>query len=207
MKLIKSLAAVIALSLIAVPFARAQELETPTAKATPSPTEKSEAEKSATPAEKSAAKSEQPESSPSAKASPGVAPSAKPAAKGSAESQLKDMENSWEAAIQSHNSSAIEQIMGDGYVMTTSKGKFVNRAGALREFKKDTDTYEKATNSNMVVHMINKDAAVVTGMSHEVGKDKSGKAFNRTIRWTDTFVVRNSKWQCVATQVMLVGQK
>src|SRR6266851_4448093 len=217
MKLIKLLVAVIALSLIAMPLARAQETETPTEKATPTPAEKAEAEKSEpekkseaekSPApEKSAAKSEKPEASPSAKAPTNAAPSEKTAAKGSVDAQLKDMEDRWEMAISKHDTATVEQLIADDYVMTNEKGKVLNRAAALKERKKDTDTYEKATNSKIAVHMINRDAAVVTGMSQETGKDKSGKPFDRTYRWTDTFVVRNGKWQCVATQVTLLAQK
>ena len=220
MKPIKLLAAVIALSLATVPFARAQETETPTEKATPSPAEKSEvekpkteksdtakpeAEKPAAPAEKAAAKSEKTEASPSAKAS--ASTSAKSAAKGSVESQLKDLDHKWVAAFQSRDTKDVEPVLADDYVLTNEKGKVLNRASALKEIKKNTDTYEKTANSNVVVHMINRDAAVVTGMTHDVGKDKSGKPFNRTFRWTDTFVTRNGKWQAVATQVMLVSQK
>ena len=69
----------------------------------------------------------------------------------------------------------------------------------MKRFKNDTDTLEKATNSDVVVHPINSDAAVVTGMAHEMGKDKSGKTFDRTFRWTDTFVNHNGKWECVAS--------
>jgi ketosteroid isomerase-like protein len=220
MKPIKLLAAVIVLSLATVPFALAQETETPTEKATPSPTEKSEAkksdeeksetekptpEKSATPAEKSAAKSEKTEGSPSPKGA--AAATTKTAAKGSVESQLKDIENKWAAAFQSRDTKEVEPVLADDYVLTNEKGKVLNRGGALKQIRKDTDTYEKSENSNMVVHMVNRDAAVVTGMTHDVGKDKGGKPFNRTFRWTDTFVTRNGKWQAVATQVTLVSQK
>jgi ketosteroid isomerase-like protein len=48
--------------------------------------------------------------------------------------------------------------------------------------------------------------AVVTGTSSEVGKDKDGKAFNRTFRWTDVWVDRKGKWQCVSSQANLVAK-
>ncbi len=138
MKLIKLLVAVIALSLIAMPLARAQETETPTEKATPTPAEKAEAEKSEpekkseaekSPApEKSAAKSEKPEASPSAKAPTNAAPSEKTAAKGSVDAQLKDMEDRWEMAISKHDTATVEQLIADDYVMTNEKGKVLNRS-------------------------------------------------------------------------------
>ena len=199
-----------------VPLARAQETETPTETASPTPAEKTEtakaedekkseaaateAEKSATPVEKSAQKKEKPEA-----AAKTVA--AKPMTKGSMGAQLKDIETRWEAAYQSHDAKVVDEILADNYVLTDEKGKVFNRRGALKEFKKNRETLEKATASDLVVHTINNGAAVVTGMAHEVGKDKSGKAFDRTYRWTDTFVNHNGKWQCVASHVTLVSQK
>ncbi len=199
-----------------MPLARAQETETPTETASPTPAEKTEtakaedekkseaaateAEKSATPVEKSAQKKEKPEA-----AAKTVA--AKPMTKGSMEAQLKDIEGRWEAAFQSHDAKVVDEILADSYVLTDEKGKVFNRRGALKEFKKNRETLEKATASDVVVHPINNAAAVVTGMAHEVGKDKSGKAFDRTYRWTDTFVNHNGKWQCVASHVTLVSQK
>ena len=199
-----------------MPLARAQETETPTETASPTPAEKTEtakaedekkseaaateAEKSATPVEKSAQKKEKPEA-----AAKTVA--AKPMTKGSMGAQLKDIEARWEAAYQTHDAKVVDEILADNYVLTDEKGKVFNRRGALKEFKKNRETLEKATSSDLVVHPINNAAAVVTGMAHEVGKDKSGKAFDRTYRWTDTFVNHNGKWQCVASHVTLVSQK
>ncbi len=208
MKLIQLFAAMIAITLLATPLARAQETETPTDTASPTPAEKAEttksddekkaetatteAEKSATPVAKSAQKKERPRAL---------------ARNGGMEAQLKDIETRWEAAYQSHDAKVVDEILADNYVLTDEKGKVFNRRGALKEFKKNRETLEKATASDLVVHPINNGAAVVTGMSHEVGKDRSGKAFDRTYRWTDTFVNHNGKWQCVASQVALVSQK
>jgi ketosteroid isomerase-like protein len=47
--------------------------------------------------------------------------------------------------------------------------------------------------------MVAPNTAVVTGQSHEAGKDKSGQAFDRSFVYTDTFVNRNGKWVVVAT--------
>ncbi|MEP6686139.1 MAG: DUF4440 domain-containing protein [Verrucomicrobiota bacterium] len=212
MKFIHSLAALIALSFIAAPLARAQETETPTEKPSTSPAEAAEsatpaASRSSTTEKSPVTKSEKPKDSPSAKGSPAASATQKPAAKGSAESQLKEIENSWEAAISTHNASAIEPFLADDYVLTDPKGKVMNRRAALAEVKKDTDTFTSAKNLGISVHMAAKNVAIVTGSSHETGKDKAGKAFDRTYRWTDTFVDRNGKWMAVASHVMLVAKK
>ena len=123
------------------------------------------------------------------------------------DAQLKEIEARWAQAFLSHDATVVEGILADNYVLTNEKGRVFNRSGAIKEFKNTTDTLEKSTNSNVVVHPINTDAAVVTGMTNDIGHDKSGKKFDRVLRWTDTFVNRNGKWACVATQIALVSQK
>jgi len=138
-----------------------------------------------------------------------VAPFESSYAKESIDAQLKDIETRWNQALQKHDTAFIETILADDYVITTDKGKVFNRSGAIKNVKTDTDTdtVEKTSNSNVMVHSIKSDAAVVTGMSRDIGKDKDGKKFDRTYRWTDTFVNKNGKWQCVATQITLVSEK
>jgi ketosteroid isomerase-like protein len=128
-------------------------------------------------------------------------------AKETPDAQLKDIETRWSKALQTRDAAFVESILADDYVVTTEKGKVLNRSGAIKDVKTDTDAVEQTSNSNVMVHSIKSDAAVVTGMSRDVGKDKDGKKFDRTYRWTDTFVNRNGKWQCVATQITLVSQK
>ena len=129
------------------------------------------------------------------------------AAKAGMETQLKEIEARWTQAFVSRDAAVVESILADNYVLTDEKGKVFNRSSAIKEFKSETDTLEKSTNSNVVVHPISSNAAVVTGMTNDIGKDNSGKKFDRVFRWTDTFVNRNGKWECVASQVALVSQK
>jgi len=211
MKLIRSLTAIIALSFIVAPLARAQETETPTEKTSATPAEATEPAASATPTppavEKSPAdRTEKPKATPSPKSSPAVNAAQKPA-KGSVESQLKEIENTYEAAVPSHNVAAIEPFIADDCVVTNTKGKVMNRRAWLADFRKDTDTYTSARNMKMNVHMAAQNIAVVTGSSREIGKDKAGKPFDRTFLWTDTFVDRNGKWMIVASHASLTGNK
>jgi ketosteroid isomerase-like protein len=54
------------------------------------------------------------------------------------------------------------------------------------------------------VHTYGPNVAVVIGTSREKGTGKDGQAFDRTYRFTDSWMDRNGQWQCVASQVMLV---
>ena len=158
-------------------------------------------------------------SSTSASASPSGKASASPAAKqarpsatpvvlkGSAESQMRQIEDLYETATMNHNVALVEPYMADDFVVTDSKGRVMNRRSAVAEFKKDADTYTTAKNSGVKVHMIAPNVAVVTGKAHEAGKDKAGKPFDRSFLYTDTFVNRGGKWLVAATHVSIVSGK
>ena len=41
---------------------------------------------------------------------------------------------------------------------------------------------------------------IVTGVNHVKGRDEKGAAFDRWVRFTDTFVKRDGRWLVWATQ-------
>jgi ketosteroid isomerase-like protein len=114
---------------------------------------------------------------------------------------VKDMENAWEAAVGKHDSASIEGFVAADFVGVSSKNKFTDRADVIGEIKKDKDTYKSAKNEKLNVKMFGTNVAVVTGRAREVGTGKDGKAFDRTFLFTDTWMMRGGKWQCVGSQV------
>lgn len=81
----------------------------------------------------------------------------------------------------------------------TSSGNVVNKAGLIAELKKDKNEYSSVTNSQLNVRTYG-DTAVVIGATKQKGKDAAGKTFSYSNRWTDTWVKRDGRWQCVASQ-------
>ncbi len=126
---------------------------------------------------------------------------------GSAESNVKRFENEWEAAVMKKDPSFVQTRLAEDFIGTSSKGKRINKAALLKEFKSDSDTYSSAKNGGMTVHTFGSNVAVATGMAKEAGKSKDGASFNRTYAWTDTWMLRGSQWQCIGSQAMLVSGK
>ena len=112
----------------------------------------------------------------------------------------RDAENAWEAAVASHSYATVEGFVATDYAGISSKGKFVNRSQMLSDFKGDKDTYKTAKNEKLNVKMYGPNVAVVTGRAREIGTGKDGKAFDRTFLFTDTWMMRGGKWQCIASQ-------
>lgn len=223
MKFIMSLIAVAALSFVTSVFAQdespsptpdespsatPEEKASATVEATPSATASPEATKSPMKEETTVEKKETP-----ATAATTPAKSATPAAaatsgrKLSGTAALRDMEDRFAMALGKHDTASIEPMVADDYVGVTSRGKIENRRAMLSSIKGDKDTYTLTKNDKLDVRMYGKDVAVVVGTYREKGTTKDGQAFNRSYRFTDTWMNRNGKWQLIASQVALVTGK
>jgi ketosteroid isomerase-like protein len=139
---------------------------------------------------------------------PSPSPSAAPTMKRlSPQAALKDAENRWATAIGRHDQATVESLVDRDFIGVNEKAKVGNRRALLGELKADKDTYASARNERLDVRMYGPGVGVVVGTFHAKGSSKDGKAFDRTYRFTDTWMERNGQWQCVASQEMLVSPK
>ena len=206
MKLITSLLGIVALTFVTSalaqeesPSASPEQSTTTTTTApeapAPAPSAAPETTATATPTEQpSAQKKEKPAATKTA-----AAPSGK---RTSVEAALKDNENRWEAAVAKHDLVTVGSMAADDFAGVNFDGKVMSRSGLIAESKKDRDTYKSAVNEKLAVHTYGPNVAVVVGTAHEKGTGKDGQPFDRKFRYTDTWVERNGRWQCVASQIM-----
>ena len=171
--------------------------------ASPTPKPKPKAEPSASPAKASSPAPSKASPSPSPSASVTSA-AATPAKKSTPEATIREIEEKWEASVKNHDPSIAQAYLADDYRGVSSKGKILTKANVLSEMKKDTDAYTATKAGKVDVHVFGGQFAVATGISTEAGKGKDGADFKRSFRWTDVWVLRQDKWQCVASQAMLV---
>ena len=122
-------------------------------------------------------------------------------------SQLKALERRWEASFATHDVSVTEELVAEDFVGTSSSGKVGDKATMIAEVRKDKNVYASAASEEMIVHSFGPKIVVVTGIAREVGKAASGKAFSQAYRFTDTWVERDGKWQCVAASAMTIPKK
>jgi ketosteroid isomerase-like protein len=172
-----------------------------TTEKTASPTPKSEASASPTKSSSPAATKPSPSATPSTSASPATV---MPTKKSTPEATIRDIEDKWEASVMKHDPSVAQAYLADDFRGVSSKGKVMSKSNLLSEIKKDTDAYTSTKNGKVDVRVFGGQFAIALGISTEVGKAKDGQAFKRTFRWTDVWALRKDKWQCVASQAMLV---
>jgi hypothetical protein len=117
-------------------------------------------------------------------------------------SRLIALENAWNQAQLHHDSKAVSDLVADEFVYTDYDGTVMNKAQFLADLK-DPDYRATliANDQARVIPYLN--AAIVVGTYHSKGTFKH-KPFEHYGRFTDTWLYRNNKWQCVASHTNLI---
>jgi ketosteroid isomerase-like protein len=107
------------------------------------------------------------------------------------------LERDWNAAEMKRDTAWFERTLTDDYTgVDGSTGKATTKAEDIAGIK--TNTVDSASLSGLGVRMQG-DVAVVTGLTHNKGKNDKGVAFDRKIRFTDVWVKRDGKWQVLSS--------
>jgi hypothetical protein len=114
------------------------------------------------------------------------------------EQEIIALENKWNEAMMKVDTKALNEILADEYIETGDKGNMSNKAKHISALKSG-DLKVSDANLNDLKVKVYGNAAVVTGRNttKEIFK---GKASNEAYRITDTWVMQNNRWQCVASQ-------
>ena len=124
---------------------------------------------------------------------------------GTAEQELMKLVKGWEQSVVKLDVAFMEGILADDYTWTDPTGKIHSKAEEIASIKSGQGLVTSNVDDEVKIRVYG-DAAVVTGRTTakwiEKGKESSGQ-----IRWTDTWIKRNGRWQCVADHVSNIPQK
>ncbi|MFN2398878.1 MAG: nuclear transport factor 2 family protein [Gemmatimonadaceae bacterium] len=110
------------------------------------------------------------------------------------------MERDWNEASRKRDAAWFERnYASDASDISSRTGEIHSKAEEIASMKTDKSVVESLELSELNVR-IEGTAAIVTGVNHVKGRDEQGKAFDRRVRFTDTFVKRDGRWQVWATQ-------
>ena len=102
------------------------------------------------------------------------------------------LERDWNQAEMKQDAAWFERTLAEDYTgVDSSTGKPVNKVQNIEGIKKTTTA--SANLSGLDVRMQG-DTAVITGLTHNTGKDDKGLPYDRKIRFTDVWVKRDGKW-------------
>ena len=118
---------------------------------------------------------------------------------------LIELEQKWDAAFHSHDTTFIETLLADEFVVTYGDGTRGDKATELR-LATDFDQQVDSSKVGEFIVKIYGNTAVVWFTQELVGPVK-GKPLAVTYRYVDVWVNRDGVWKCVASQSTRVGSK
>jgi ketosteroid isomerase-like protein len=120
----------------------------------------------------------------------------------SRENQLIALERLWNEAQVNRDANALAGMIGDKFVNTEWDGEVSERGKFLADI---ADPRFKVTSLNIqdLKVVLYNNAAVVAGIYHTKGT-YLGKPYEHTGRFTDTWVLQDARWQCVASHTSLL---
>jgi ketosteroid isomerase-like protein len=114
------------------------------------------------------------------------------------EQELLQIEKEWSDALVQRDTTKLDQILADEFEGVIPTGEVWTKETALMLVKTGTLALTSVELADMKVRVYG-DTAVVTGRGLYKGKYKGGD-ISSDERWSDVFVKKNGRWQCVASQ-------
>jgi hypothetical protein len=118
---------------------------------------------------------------------------------------LIELERGWNDAFYKRDVAFIERLLADEFTATYDDGTRGDKKKELELAASFNQAVESATQDDFVVRVY-RDAAVVWFTLNLVGI-KQGQRSPLTLRYTDVWVFRDGRWQCVSTQSTRVLQR
>src|SRR3984957_11339911 len=116
-----------------------------------------------------------------------------------------NLENAWNFAEERHDGDALRLLLAETFVYTDYDGTIMDRDQWLRKVQSLAKEYRHLSNVEQNARVYG-DAVVVIGVYLEKMKIK-GKDADRRVRFTDTWIFKNSHWECVDSQSTLTPPK
>jgi ketosteroid isomerase-like protein len=111
------------------------------------------------------------------------------------------LDTEYQAAVKANDAATMDRILADDFVLITGRGKTFSKADLLEEARDKTTLYERQEEIEQKVRVWG-DTAVVTALLWIKGTS-DGKAFERKLWFSDTYVRTAKGWRYVLGQASL----
>jgi ketosteroid isomerase-like protein len=118
---------------------------------------------------------------------------------------LVALERGWNEAFYRKDVAFIEELLADEFVATYDDGRVGDKATELALVTAFDQAVQSATPEEFAVRVY-RDTAVVWFTLRLVGL-KDGQRSEMALRYTDVWIIRDGRWQCVSSQSTRVVQR
>jgi ketosteroid isomerase-like protein len=121
-----------------------------------------------------------------------------------AKQYITESEKQWAEAVASGDSSAVQRILADDFIGVDTKGFQYNKQHEVHNTP-EGPKYFKSNHLNSIKIRFYGNMAVAQG--DEIWVRHSGQPLTGRFVWTDTWLLRNDKWQIVAAEDLIAPVK
>lgn len=118
---------------------------------------------------------------------------------------LIDLERRWDAAIHQGDAAFLETLLADEFIATYGDGTRGDKAKEIALVRENTQQVDSRRLDDFIVKVY-RDTAVVWFTQHLVGPVQN-KPTEVQYQYMDVWVIRDGRWQAVASQSTRVGLK
>jgi ketosteroid isomerase-like protein len=111
---------------------------------------------------------------------------------------LIQMERDWDGAFERQDAKLIESFLADEFIATYGDGKRGNKATELKLATENNQQVDRRELSDFTVKIYGQTAVV--WFTQTLTGPVQGKATTIAFRYTDVWVMRDGRWQCVSSQ-------
>jgi ketosteroid isomerase-like protein len=111
---------------------------------------------------------------------------------------LIQLEHDWDAAFHRHDAAFIDRILADEFIVTYDNGVRADRKVELELAKSLNENIESSSLDEFIVKEFG-NTAIVWFTLRLIGPI-NGQRVQNDYRFTDVFVLRDGRWQCVSSQ-------
>jgi ketosteroid isomerase-like protein len=119
------------------------------------------------------------------------------------EKTLIVLERLWNEAQVNRDSASLNALVADRFIDTEYDGEVSDKTKFLADIKDPLFKPISLSIRDVKVNLFGNTAAVVTGIYETKGTYQS-RPYDHYGRFTDTWILENGKWQCVASHTSLV---
>ena len=131
-----------------------------------------------------------------------------PAQEAAIEAGIKDLSTQWSTAYLKNDASILERIWAPDFVYVEPSGHRFTKAEGIAALKSGGERHTVSEASSIDVRVYGGGTvAVDIGDYTEAGKDKDGRPFERSSRFTNVWVLKDGAWRCVSGHASAIPAK
>ncbi|MGE0023090.1 MAG: nuclear transport factor 2 family protein [Hyphomicrobium sp.] len=120
------------------------------------------------------------------------------------ERYIRDSERQWAETVFTGDVSVIERILADDFLGIDPDGNFFDKAKMVADTREAPKEFISNRITEMKVRFFGDDTAVAQG--DETWERRTGIPRRARFVWTDTWILRNGKWQIVASEDLIAPE-